>query len=249
MKLPQTEEHMSTIKKISQICVVLCLLLSTVLSTAALAADQYLVTLLLIPDKNIEYTDYDSAYLTIVNNSTGQSYHFTLYPYNNFSNKVLLDAGEYSVLDAGLNGFYDRIFEVEAEDVKVDKATDIIVALKDSEIMQTTTTTKKNTQASTSAQPTTQSSVEPSTLFSIPTGDESTNPSEGNITTSTHDYSTITTQIQPTTPNSLLETTTQSSSIIKEKPAIVIPIIILIALALVVLAFFYVLYKKNKAEE
>lgn len=239
----QIERGMSTIKLMKKIIgVVICLtaLILTALPMTAQAADRYLVTILLIPDKSFEYTDYDSAYLTIVNNHTGQSYSYTLYPYNNFSDKVWLDKGTYSVLDVGMNGRADMIFESESEDIVVDRATAIVVNFGDSKIIKQNTTTATTTKKTTT-EITQTTKPESPTLFPIITGEYSTTLEDTSQNTSTS-------YLKTTEP---AETTTADTeeNPIKEHPYMIPAITVTVLVAIICIVFFILLQKKNKAEE
>lgn len=240
---PQIERAMSIIKVTSKIIGVIVCLTAIILTTIPMpvqAADRYLVTILLIPDKSFEYTDYDSAYLTIVNNHTGQSYRYTLYPYNNFSDKVWLDKGTYSVLDVGMNGRADMIFESESEDIVVDRATAIVVNFGDSKIIKQNTTTATTTKKTTTAITQTTKPESP-TLFPIITGEYSTTLEDTSQNTSTS-------YLKTTEP---AETTTADTeeNPIKEHPYMIPAIIVTALVAIICIVFFILLQKKNKAEE
>lgn len=236
--LRPTGRAMSIVKKLGCICLALCIIVVAFLPITAQAADRYLVTILLIPDKSFDYTDYDSAYLTIVNNHTGQSFSYTLYPYNNFSNKVWLDAGTYSVLDVGINGRTDIIFESTSEDVVVDRATAIVVNFGDSKIIAQNTTTSTTKEATTIPVTTGTTKAEIPTLFPIVTGEFTTTQEE--ITAQTTNPTTI-----------IQEPTTAKSEVgFAEKHPVLTPVIVLVVFVTIVcIIFFIVLYKKNKAEE
>ena len=239
----QIERGMSTIKLMKKIIgVVICLtaLILTALPMTAQAADRYLVTILLIPDKSFEYTDYDSAYLTIVNNHTGQSYSYTLYPYNNFSDKVWLDKGTYSVLDVGMNGRADMIFESESEDIVVDRATAIVVNFGDSKIIKQNTTTATTTKKTTT-EITQTTKPESPTLFPIITGEYSTTLEDTSQNTSTS-------YLKTTEPAETTTADTEENSI-KEHPYMIPAITVTVLVAIICIVFFILLQKKNKAEE
>ena len=225
-----------------------CLILSLVLTFAgfivsASAKESYLVTILLIPDKTVEYTDYDSAYLTIINNHTGQSFSYTLYPYNNFADKVWLEEGEYSVLDVGIKGRNDIIYTCEADDIVVNGSVAIVVNFHDSKIVNPHTTTTKRTTSPpiTTTAPTTTKPEIP-TLFSIP---DETHSGIVEIT----DYSEISTPDVTDITTSITEETTQKTKDVTPGNGFVVPVaVVAILLALICAAFFIVLYKKNKEE-
>lgn len=231
---------MSTIKYIGKICIVICLLCTMLLPITAYAANSYLVTLLLVPDKSFEYTDYDSAYLTIVNNHTGQSYSFTLYPYNNFSNKVWLESGSYSVLDVGIKGRSDIVFESESEDIIVDRSTAIIVNFSDSKIIKQNTTTTTTEAAPTTTTVSKSTEPEISTLFPVVTNESST--SAALSTTALSSISSETTTLAEST-------TLKSDNFTKEHPYMISAITIAIMAVIICVVFFVALHKKNKAEE
>lgn len=241
MILRPTGRAMSIAKSICSICLVFCIVAIGLLPITAQAADRFLVTILLIPDKSFEYTDYDSAYLTIVNNHTGQSFSYTLYPYNNFSNKVWLDAGTYSVLDVGINGRTDIIFESTSEDIVVDRATAIVVNFGDSKIIAQNTTAS-TTKAETTAQTTTgTTNPEIPTLFPIVTGEFST--TQNDVSEQSTVYIVTTTLVQE-------PTTAKSDERFAKKHPVLMPVIVLVVFVTIVcIVFFAILYKKNKAEE
>lgn len=236
--------NIKTIPKIISVLFVFILLITSFLPVIAKATNRHLVTLLLIPDKSVSYTDYDSAYLTIMNNKTGESSSFVLYPYNNFSNKVWLDDGEYSVLDAGISGRNDIIFEAESEDILVDRNTAIIVNFSDSKIINSNTTqntkvwtTEKNEKTSATTGSTT-TQQEPSTLFSIP---------DGSTESTVFDTTALTDISQES--SSIISTTTAPENTLKEDYDFTFIIIIAAILTVIILVFLIVLYKKNKAED
>ena len=225
-----------------------CLILSLILTFSsfvvrASAKESYLVTILLIPDKTVEYTDYDSAYLTIINNHTGQSFSYTLYPYNNFADKVWLEEGEYSVLDVGIKGRNDIIYTCDADDIVVNGSVAIVVNFRDSKIVNPHTTTTKRTTSPpiTTTAPTTTKPEIP-TLFSIP---DETHSGIVEIT----DYSEISTPDVTDITTSITEETTQKTKDVTPGNGFVVPVaVVAILLALICAAFFIVLYKKNKEE-
>lgn len=236
-----TEQVTSIIKAISKAIAVIGFVILINLPITAFAAQEHLVTLLLIPDGSFDYTDYDSAYLTIINNKTGKSYHYTLYPYNNFSNKVSLPEGEYTVIEVGMNGRADMIFEFEAEDdIVVNRSVAIIVKFGDSKIIKQNTTTTTTTSAPTTTQTTGTTKPEIPTLFSVPSGD---------VTLNTDTTETETMAVTSTTAPQR-ETTTAKTDIntIKNSGFVVPAVIVLAILTIVVIAFFIALHKKNKED-
>lgn len=245
--LTREEKGTYTIKRILTSCLAFILIFVLSFSTITASAKQsYMVTILLIPDKSVDYTDYDEAYLTILNNHTGKTYHYTLYPYNNFSDKVRLEEGEYSVLDAGIKGRSDVIFNVDSEDIVVNRATAIIVNFGDSKIIKQNTTETTTEEKRTSSQQVLTTSAttkqEPHTFFSIPDETHSgivevTDSSEISIP----DITDITT--------SITEEITQKTEDVTPGRGFVVPVtVVAILLAVICAVFFIVLYKKNKED-
>lgn len=234
-----TGQATSIIKAISKAVAVIGLVLLINLPITAFAAQEHLVTLLLVPDGSFDYTDYDSAYLTIISNKTGKSYRYTLYPYNNFSDKVSLPEGEYTVVEVGMNGRADIIFEFEAEDdIVVNRSVAIIVKFGDSKIIKQNTTTATTTAAPTTTQATETTKPEIPTLFSVPGGDVILN-------TDTTEAKTTTVTIATTAQQETTTAKTDISTI--ENSGFVVPVaIVLVILTIVVIAFFIALRKKNK---
>ena len=245
--LTMEEKGTYTIKRLLTSSFIFLLIFVLSFSTIVASAKQsYMVTILLIPDKSVDYTDYDEAYLTILNNHTGATYHYTLYPYNNFSDKVRLEEGEYSVLDAGFKGRSDVIFEAESEDIVVNRATAIIVNFGDSKIVQQNTTeaTTEDTKTSNQHILTTSATTkqEAHTLFSIP---DETHSGIIEIT----DYSETNTADITSTTTSITEETTQKTEDITPGRGFVVPVtVVAILLAVICAVFFVILYKKNKEE-
>lgn len=235
-----TEQVISIIKSVGKICLLMCFIIAMFCPITAQAADRYLVTILLVPDKSFEYTDYDSAYLTIVNNRTGQSYNYTLYPYNNFSDKVWLEAGTYSVLDVGIKGRTDMIFECTSDDVVVDRATAFVVNFGDSKIIEQNTTAPTTKALVTTTAVTTTTKPESPTLFPVVTGEYSTTQKETTIQSITQNPS-----------STIKETTTaDTEEPFSERHPVLVPVIFLVVFVTIVcIVFFIILYKKNKAEE
>lgn len=234
-----TERATSIIKAISKAIAVIGLILLINLPITALAAQEHLVTILLIPDGSFDYTDYDSAYLTVISNKTGKSYHYTLYPYNNFSDKVSLPEGEYTVVEVGMNGRADMIFEFEAEDnIVVNRSVAIVVKFGDSKIIKQNTTTATTTAVPTTTQTTGTTKPEIPTLFSVPSGD---------VTLNTDTTETEITDVTTTTVPQRETTTAKTDTDTIENSGFVVPIVIVLAiLTIVVIAFFIALHKKNK---
>ena len=251
--------------------IALLLIISTIFSIAGLTAyakETHLVTLILIPDDTITYSNFDSGYMTIVETSTGKSETHTLYPYNNFSKKIALEEGTYVVASAGINGRNDILIEADLQRVDVYGPASFVIYIRDSKKMESNTTTLEYSfkdpvliEDVTDILPT-QGTTSDSTEFS-----GTTNPSQSIIDPSNPSYQepstlfpimpsdtsenesstdlTITNPYYTNTETSTQDNTEQNH--LSENSKIFIPIlIILLILTIICITFFILLNKKNK---
>lgn len=252
----KTQFHTSIITKIASLLLIISFIFSLA-GISAIASEGHLVTLLIIPDKTVSYTNYDSAYLKLMNTGTGEITNYTLYPYNNFSNKVLLETGEYAVIDVGINGRNDIIFEVEkTQRIKIDASKAIVVHLHDSGIIKPTETTTKHIETTTlTADPSNSSTTQ-----NNPTGTSETTTTTHNVPTITFPDNTENTSDALTNPNgdpiTRLPTTNPNIPDIPDEPNdssdsnkfTIVIFVVLGILSLIIIIFFILVYKKNKAE-
>lgn len=118
----------------------------TVACVSYAAADEFLVTLLCKPDSSLKYDDYSVVNVTLICEESGKSYTYKLYPYNNFSDKILLPRGHYMVVNSTIEGRNDVIFGINSDTVDVQASTAIVYSLYDSRITTAATTTQETTQ-------------------------------------------------------------------------------------------------------
>lgn len=130
--------------KISKIILYIILTMTVLVSSItpvlnAGAVDNCLVTLLCVPGEGVQYDFYSIVNVKIINEETGQTFSKDLYSYNNFSDKILLPYGIYSVIDASIVNRNDAVYEVECQDKYiVHSSSSIVFTLKDSKVMKTT---------------------------------------------------------------------------------------------------------------
>ena len=258
----QTHSVTTFTNKIAVLLLIFSIIFSLAGTTALAQEEGHLVTLLIVPDESITYTNYDSAYLKVMNTGTGEIHNYTLYPYNNFSNKVLFETGEYAVIDVGIKGRNDLIFEADNKRIFIDSAQAIIVNLKDSRIIKTTTTTTTTTSGPISVPSTfhsnpilpsgptnpEQSSTSPSLTVPTITFPPYSDPSSYPNTDSSLEHTTLITKNpyeNPYLTTSPDENPDQNPNKNNNKMTIVI-LVVLFILALIFIIFFFVMYKKNK---
>ena len=117
------------------------------------AIEESVLTLICSP--NFETDDYDVVFVQILNVKTNKTYAKRLFAYNNFSDKFLVEDGEYTIIEATMENRSDSIYKTDAKNFTVSGNTITSFTINDSGLANkhttsttTTTTTTKETDKS-----------------------------------------------------------------------------------------------------
>ena len=140
--------------KIFAIIISLFILITNVLPVfAADETGKVLVTVVCKIEDESLVDDYSIVVVTLLNITTQTTEKYKLYEYNNFSEKFLMDKGDYSILYAKIDNRNDIVFEVESEPrFEIGNKNTIYFELFDSEAIEHPTTVQSQTQSTTKQQ-------------------------------------------------------------------------------------------------
>ncbi len=247
----------TTLTKILSVFFALILSLCPAVTSFA-AAGKTNVTFVCKVDENIETDDYSPVVVTLMNEDTFEKSSYTLYKYNSFSERYLMDNGTYTIIDARIDNRNDIIFEWNADySFAIGNIKTIYLELYDSNLIVTDvpTTTTKPTTTTTTTDPgkATELTTEPKTLYTL--YNPSTKPTETEQDTSATGTSDteITTEIVDDITSSATttkaSTTKDISEVIEEdNEKSAFKIIIIIAALLVLLVISFVIAIKIRKE-
>ena len=204
---------------------------------------QHLLTIVCTPE--MELNEHDVVLLRVYNLSSGKSYSFKLYEYNNFSDKFMMPEGDYIVTELSLQDRTDVILINKTPKFSVNKTTSVIIPITNSGIV----TPQTSEPETTTSPPTTAYNpfIPPS---ETPTNTSSTTSDAANeTTTNSNGFSEQHTESQYTeNPSQIVTTEENTENEPSDTPSTgdkIILIIIVVAL-LIAIAIAVIIYKRNK---
>jgi hypothetical protein len=248
----------TTLTKILSVFFTLILSLCPIVTSFA-AVGQTNVTFVCKVDENIETDDYSPVVVTLMNEDTFEKSSYTLYKYNSFSERYLMDNGTYTIIDARIDNRNDIIFEWDADySFAIGQIKTIYLELYDSNLIVTDapkTTTKPTTTTTTtdSSKTITELTTEPKTLYTLYNPSTKPTETEQDISTNETSDTKITTEvvddITSSTTTTKVSTTKDISEVIEEdNEKSAFKIIVIIAALLVLLVISFVIAIKIRKE-
>lgn len=103
--------------------------------------------LIIICEPQIELTDYDTVYLRAYHLSSGKSYSFKLYGYNDFADKFMMPEGDYLITELSLVDRSNIILLNSNPNFTVKGSTTVMVPITNTGIIISDSTTVSTTEA------------------------------------------------------------------------------------------------------